>query len=265
MRTILITSATAGEGKSTISSNFVVALSQMNKKVLLVDADMRRPSQHKTFTSAQLASIPPQLLSDTINESRTNVPVEISSSELRKPGLSELLVKMTDEDPYEALHSVIKKTEIENLDLITSGTIPPNPVELLNSEVMSKFLEIAQEEYDYVVVDSPPIHAVADPIILSTMVDTTILVFNIVKTGRFDIIGGAEILSETAPKNVALLCNMTNPQHGGYYGYGRYSYNKYGFYGGYGFYGHYRYGGNYYHYYSSEDDDDDDSNGKKRK
>ena len=251
LNTILVTSSTSGEGKSTISSNLAVTLAQMDKKVLLVDADMRRPSQHKAFPSARLLNAQPQLPSGAgVETSGALEPVGASSADLRKPGLSELLVKLNQEDPSESLRSVVKKTEIDNLFLISSGTIPPNPVELLNSDMMSKFIAIANQEYDIVLIDSPPSRAVADPVILSTIVDAVIHVFDITKTRRLDILTGIESLAEALPKKIGVLCNMTNPQHGGYYGYGRYSYSKYGL------YGRYRHGG-YYYYYNSDDGTDD--------
>ena len=233
IRTILITSATSGEGKSTVSSNFVVTLAQMDKSVLLIDADMRRPTQHKTFVSAQQIQAQPQLPPGTAedsNGSEVSEALQLSPSERRKPGLSELLIQMDDDNFDEVLRSIVKKTEIENLDLITSGSIPPNPAELLNSEVLDKFVERAQEVYDFVVFDSPPVHAVADPIILSNVVDAVIVVFS-TGTKRFDILRGIESLtgsvaSNGGTKNVGVLCNKASSHYSGYYGYGQYHYGS---------------------------------------
>ncbi|MCZ6678821.1 MAG: AAA family ATPase [Candidatus Poribacteria bacterium] len=253
LKTVLITSSTPGEGKSTIASNLAVTLAQMNKKVLLIDADMRRPVQHHVFTSATLVHAQQQLPSESSGDSVSSgalEPLEISLADQRKPGLSELLVRMNELEPREALYSVVKKTEVDNLHLISSGTIPPNPAELLNSEVMQKLMELVEQEYDYVIFDSPPVRAVADPIILSTLVDTVIFVFDIAKTRKYEILGGIESLNESAAKKIGALCNLTNPQHGGYYGYGRYGYSKYGY------SGRYRY--SYYYYYDSKDEADAD-------
>ena len=238
IRTILVTSATSGEGKSTVSSNFVVTLAQMNKKVLLIDADMRRPTQHKTFVSTQQVQTQPQLPSDTAGDSNggdsnggeSAGALQLSPSERRKPGLSEFLIQMDDDNFGEILRSIVKKTEIENLDLITSGSIPPNPAELLNSEALAKFVERAQEVYDFVVFDSPPIHAVADPTILSNVVDAVIIVFS-TGTKRFDILRGIESLTGSVSntvgsKNVGVLCNRASSHYSGYYGYGQYDYGS---------------------------------------
>ena len=231
IRTILVTSATSGEGKSTVSSNFVVTLAQMDKKVLLIDADMRRPTQHKTFVSAQQIPVPPQLPSDTAEDSNggeASEALQLSPSERRKPGLSELLIQMNDDNFDEVLRSIVKRTEIENLDLITSGSIPPNPAELLNSEALDKFVERAQKVYDFVVFDSPPIHAVADPTILSNVVDAVIVVFS-TGTKRFDILRGigsltGSVSNNVGSKNVGVLCNRASSHYSGYYGYGQYDY-----------------------------------------
>ena len=228
IRTILITSAVSGEGKSTVSSNFVVTLAQMNKKVLLIDADMRRPTQHKTFVSVQQIQSPLQLPSDTVKDSNggeVSEALQLSPSERRKPGLSELLIQMDDDNFDEVLRSIVKKTEVENLDLITSGSIPPNPAELLNSEALDRFVERAQQVYDFVVFDSPPVHAVADPIILSNVVDAVIVVFS-TGTKRFDILRGIESLAGRVSNNVGVLCNNASSHYSGYYGYGQYDYGS---------------------------------------
>ena len=231
LKTILITSAVPGEGKSTIASNLAITLAQTDKNVLLIDADIRRPMQHKTFASATLARAQQQRSSESAEGS--DVPGTLAPADPRTgPGLSELLLKINEPNPREAFNTVIKKTEIhETLHLISSGTRPPNPAELLNSEAMNKLVQFVAQEYDYVVFDSPPVQAVADAIILSTLVDTVIFVFDIANTRKDDIRGGIENLIESAPKKVGVLCNLIDQHQGRYYGHGRYSYSKYSYYG----------------------------------
>ena len=140
LKSILITSSAPQEGKTTIAINLAGSFAQSQKKVLLLDCDLRKPAMHKIFN--------------------TN----------RVPGLIDYLTGNAKFD------EVLKRGEIPNLDFITSGTIPPNPAEMLDSKEMRMFLNEMRKIYDLVVLDSPPIIAVADSEILSSMVDGTILI-----------------------------------------------------------------------------------------
>ena len=222
VRTILVTSATRGEGKSTISSNLAVALAQRGNKVLLIDADMRRPSQHNTFPGNQ-----PAQAEEVAETSAPEFP--IARVDARKPGLSEVLIHLNSENRDDILHTTVKQTDIPNLHLVPSGTVPPNPIELLNSEMMTDWLELAKSEYDVIVIDSPPVRAVADPMILASIVDAIVYVFDITKTRRFDMLTGVRHLTEAFPmKGIGVLCNMINPKHAKSYGY----YSRHGSYHG---------------------------------
>ena len=213
VKTILVTSATRGEGKSTISSNLAVALAQRGNKVLLIDADMRRPSQHNTFPGEQLPQV-----EDAAQAPDAEFPIARVGT--RKPGLSEALIHLNAENGYDVLRATVKQTDISNLHLVPSGTVPPNPIELLNSEMMTDWLELAKSEYDVIVIDSPPVHAVADPMILANIVDAIVYVFDITKTRRFDMLTGVRNLTEAFPtKGIGVLCNMINPRHAKSYGY----------------------------------------------
>ncbi len=219
METVLVTSSTRGEGKSCISSNLSVTYSQAGKKVLLIDADMRRPSQHTHFPLEQLMKIMDDdavhLESEDFHETQ-----EITHSDPRKPGLSEMLITMNNKNNYEVFSSTVRETGIPNLHLITGGTIPPNPIELLNSDMMTQLLEIAKSEYDIVIIDSPPMQAVADPVILAMAVDAVVYVFDITKTRRIDVLTGLKHLKDVLPeKGLGMVCNMINPKHARSYGY----------------------------------------------
>jgi len=279
--TMLITSSKPEEGKTTVASNLAIFLAQMDKKVLILDADMRRPSLHEIFPKPELngdvlddsgktAINPPQNEEEQAENPSANIDhneVEGSpgfsqvdavvnlpdkseiaaSSDGKKPGLSELLVLMNEKEPKEALSEIIRETEVENLYFIPSGTSPPNPSELLSSENMAKLTQLLEEEYDYVVIDSPPIKAVADPAILASMVDCVIYVFDIAKTRKYEIRSGIEELSEANPKRIGIACNLTG-QSSEYYGYGRYGYSKYGYSGRYGYISY------YYDYYDVDEE-----------
>ncbi len=231
LKTVLVTSSTRGEGKSTIAANLASAIAQNENKVLLIDADMRRPSQHKILPrSPALANPPgasennsitpeaadetatPSLIPDTQNQ--TNI------QKFRKPGLSEALIRITPQNVDDVFHTTVKPTGISNLHLVSAGTVPPNPVELLNSEMMTQWLELAKSDYDVVVIDSPPVRAVAEPVILASIVDAVIYVFDITKTRRFDMLTGIRQLTEALPRQrIGVLCNMINPKHAKSYGY----------------------------------------------
>ncbi len=157
-KTILITSCTPREGKSWVSANIATAFAETDKKVLLVDADMRKGRAHKIF--------------------------KVDNTE----GLSNYLYAMTGEkeEDINMAKNYIKETQIPNLHILTNGIIPPNPSELLESSAMKELLEILKNIYDVVIIDAPPCKLVTDSIILSTIVDSTILVANAEKTKMND-------------------------------------------------------------------------------
>ena len=142
IKSLLITSSIPGEGKSFISANLATAFCQTGKNVLLVDCDMRKGRQHKIFNVSNIK------------------------------GLSNLLI-----DDYKNKYSeYIKRTEVKNLFLLTSGTIPPNPSELLNSNRNKELVKLLQEKFDLVIFDGVPCNGLPDSIIMSALVDKTIIV-----------------------------------------------------------------------------------------
>ncbi|WP_199618140.1 CpsD/CapB family tyrosine-protein kinase [Paenibacillus alkalitolerans] len=142
LKTIAITSALSGEGKSTVSSNIAVAYAQANRNVLLIDADLRTPVQHQIFE-----------LSNHI-------------------GLSTALAMRSE------IGDVIQKSNIDNLQLITAGPIPPNPSELLDSIPMASLLGMAKEMFDIVIIDTPAITMFADALVVANKCDGVVLVMN---------------------------------------------------------------------------------------
>ncbi len=150
LKTLLITSTSPGEGKSWISSNLAVTFAQAGKRVILVDADMRKGRQYTIFGA------------------------------LPKPGLSNYLSGYDeyeeDDDDEKDVAQYIQKTKINNLCLMSAGNIPPNPSELLISPKMIKLIDELKELSDIVIIDGTPCELVTDAVILSRIVDTTVIV-----------------------------------------------------------------------------------------
>lgn len=140
VKTIMVTSSSPSEGKSTTIANLGVVLAQQHNKVLIVDSDLRKPTVHFTF----------------------QVPNQVG-----------LTTVVTQQEKFE---DVVYNTSIERLDVLPSGPVPPNPSELLGSRAMKEFVTSVSKFYDYVIFDAPPVNAVTDPQILSRLVDGVILV-----------------------------------------------------------------------------------------
>lgn len=144
-KVLLVTSSVPGEGKSFISSNLAAAFAQTGEKVLLVDADLRLGRVHKIF-----------------NQSAAK-------------GFSNMLISGTSED----LPEYIKKTAIPNLYIVSRGTVPPNPSELLNSSSCKKLVNIFRENFDRVIFDGVPVNGLPDSLVLANLVDRVIIVTTI--------------------------------------------------------------------------------------
>lgn len=149
LRAILVTSASAEEGKSTTLANLAVTIAQSGKRVILVDADLRRPTQHTTFGLKNNAGLTDMVRDDSI---LANPPAQ--------------------------------ETSVPNLKVLTSGQLPPNPAEILGSKRMSEIIAALLERADMVLFDAPPVMAVTDAAVLSSKVDGVLLVISAGKTKR---------------------------------------------------------------------------------
>jgi capsular exopolysaccharide synthesis family protein len=140
LKTILVTSAAPGEGKTVVSVNLAGAFAQDNKKTVIIDADLRKPRIHNIF------------------------------NQLKSPGFTDYFFENA------TLDEIIRPSQLENLSIITTGTLPPNPSELLGSKRMIDFLSEMRDRFDVVILDSAPVIAVTDTEILSRLVDASMLV-----------------------------------------------------------------------------------------
>ncbi|MCI5140321.1 MAG: polysaccharide biosynthesis tyrosine autokinase [Candidatus Electrothrix sp. ATG1] len=189
-RTLLVTSMMQQEGKSTTTKNLSYILAQNNKKVLIIDCDMRRPRQHSMF--------------------------DVDNSY----GLSNYLSGNTDEQQP----SMIKHIADSGISVLPSGPVPPNPAELLGSKRMKNLLDKSTERFDFVLLDSPPVQQVADSLLLAGLVDGTITVLRVGKT-TFDMLdSGIKKLRETQAHLLGFVLNRVTKKNAGRGYYGYYSY-----------------------------------------
>ncbi len=198
-KTLLITSSQAGEGKTTTAVNIAITLSQTGKRVVLLDCDMRNPRVHKV------------------------IGVE------NNQGMSTYLSGNSD------LASLIQQSEMPNFFAISAGRIPPNPAELLGSLRMKQGLQLLGEEFDHVVVDSPPVLSVTDARILGTMVDGVILVIKGGETPKEAVQRTKRLLQEVHAHIIGTLLNNVNVRSADYHYYSKYYYYGYGKKYGYGY------------------------------
>jgi capsular exopolysaccharide synthesis family protein len=183
IQTIVVTSSGPGEGKSTTASNLAAVMAENGSKTILIDCDQRKPRLHKVFL--------------TSNES----------------GLSDLLVgKVKFED-------AVQETKIPNLSILTSGTRPPNPSELLGSGKMKQFIDGLKEKYEYIIIDTPPIIAVTDAQLIASHADGCLLVIASSQAEREAAVKAKELLEKVNAKILGVVLNKLEVQEKGYYGY----------------------------------------------
>lgn len=227
-----VTSSMTHDGKTTNAVNLAISIAFAGKKVLLIDGDMRKPTVYRYF-----------------NTENAN-------------GLSEILAGLTNE-----VH--IRKTDVDNLHILTSGLVPPNPAELFSSKQMDTLLDYVRKYFDYVIIDTPPINVVTDAATIAEKVTGYVYVVQSGKNHYYEVSYGLSAIQEMGGSVVGLImndpsgkasnrfgysksrvyANRRNYYHRGYnsYGYGRngygygygygnyYGYNSYGYgYGGYG-------------------------------
>ena len=190
---IQVTSPLPGDGKSTIAGNLACSIAQSGKKVLAIDCDLRRPQLTDNFAMA---------------------------NEL---GLTNVL--NGDCDPHEATHA----TPIPNLSVMPSGPIPANPAEALTLPDMNDLLRMLRDEYDYIIVDTPPLLVVTDPSITASMVDGIVLALRIRRKSKPNAKESINILGAIGARVLGVVINNSDEASisDGYRGYGYYRYGRY--------------------------------------
>jgi polysaccharide biosynthesis transport protein len=187
-RIILMTSTTSGEGKTATSTNSAVLFAHTGARVLLIDGDLRKPRCHRVFDLD------------------------------KEPGLTEALTGRRD------VHELIRPTHVDGLSILTSGSLPPNPTELLGSEKMRQMLAQLAQEYDFVIIDSPPVLPVSDAIILSTLVDGVVVVVNSEATAKQQVRIACARLRYARAKIFGAVLNKVNVMSPEYRYYSSYYY-----------------------------------------
>jgi capsular exopolysaccharide synthesis family protein len=186
---IQITSPAMGDGKTTLAANLAIAIGQSGKRVLLIDADFRRPRLHRVFGLAGDVGLASVLIGEAV------------------------------------LRSAIRETPVPGLSVLPCGPIPPNPAEVLTSPRFKELLDGIRKEYDFVVIDTPPLLAVTDPCVVAPRVDGLYLTLRLSKNGRPQAERAREILTTLGAKVLGVVINDLPKKAGAAgYGYGEYLY-----------------------------------------
>lgn len=184
IKSMVFTSEKPSAGKSTVSLNVAITYAQAGHKTLLIDGDMRKPTQHYNF----------------------NVPNIL--------GLSNLITQ------NESLDNVINHTEIENLDVLTSGPIPPNPSELIGSVQFKKVYTALKEVYDTIIIDTPPVNTVTDAQLYAEISGHVVYIIDAQNNDRTSVKKGKDLIEKTGAKILGVVLNRTaSDKSSSYYSY----------------------------------------------
>ena len=186
VKTILMTSSVAGEGKSFISANLAAAYAESKEKVLLIDCDLRRGRQKDLFGLQNVS----------------------------KKGLSNLLI---DKSWEKNIDTYIHKTEINGLDVIPTGSTPPNPTILLESKKLDKIVKLLKDKYDLIIFDAPPVGGLTDALIMTRLSDIVLIVARAKKT-TLELLESTKESLETVNANIAgVILNRVDKKDSKYY------------------------------------------------
>ena len=188
IKSVVVTSSGPGEGKTTTVTNMAIAFAQSGAKVLLIDGDLRKPRIHKIFGIAS------------------------------GKGLSNLLITKAELDNY------VNQTDIPNLYVLPCGTIPPNPSELLSSNAMRQFMEDICSRYDMVFIDAPPVGAVTDAAVLSTICDGVVIVAASGVVEDYALLRAKELLNNVNANIIGVVLNRIKKSSSASYHYYYYYY-----------------------------------------
>lgn len=197
---IVVSSSVANEGKTTTTINLAASISQADQRVLLIDGDLRKPKIHHYF------SIP------------------------NAPGLTNYLGSSVNSRSAQRvdLFSIVHPTEYPNLSVITSGSIPPNPGEILGSEPMADFLKEASQQYDYIIIDTPPVNVVSDALPVIRESDGVVLIVRAYSSTHPELQKALDSLKFIDAKILGFVVNFEQEKSSKYGYYSKYGYSRYG-------------------------------------
>nr|WP_257184005.1 CpsD/CapB family tyrosine-protein kinase [Staphylococcus hominis] len=182
VQTVVFSSEKVGSGKSTISANVAITYAQAGYKTLLIDGDMRKPTQHNLFNKSN------------------NI------------GLSNLIIKNDGIDDY-----IDNIQNVKNLDILTSGPVPPNPSELIGSNNFYLIFKTLKEKYDMIIIDTPPVNTVTDAQLFAELSKFVILVVDVTKNDKNAIKKSKELIEKTGAKILGVVLNKTTDNDEYYY------------------------------------------------
>lgn len=197
---IVVSSSMANEGKTTTTTNLAISISQADQRVLLIDGDLRKPKIHHYFSIPNAPGLT-NYLGASVN-SRTAQKVD--------------------------LFSIVHPTEYKNLSVITSGSIPPNPGEILGSEPMAEFLTNVAEHFDYIIIDTPPINVVSDALPVIRESDGVVMVVRANASTHPELQKALDSLKFINANILGFVVNYESEKKSKY-GYYKYGYSKYGY------------------------------------
>jgi len=180
-KAVLVTSPSPEDGKTAVAINLAATIAQSGRRVLLVDANFRRPALYRAFANAN------------------------------REGLSNILIGQRQ------LQDLVSSTDLPQLDVLTAGPIPPNPVELLSSRYMRELLTRARETYDQIIIDAPPVLLVSDPLVLANILDGTIIICRAKTNSRGALLRTRDQLDQVGARILGVVLNAVETAPGGYY------------------------------------------------
>lgn len=186
IKSVLITSEKPAAGKSIVSANIAITYAQAGYKTLIIDGDMRKPTQHYYFETSNY------------------------------DGLSNLIIGKSEFD------KAIRTTRVDNLDLLTSGPVPPNPSELIASKNFRKIFEVLQDEYDFILIDTPPIVSVTDAQVFLQYVPNCVMVIDTQKNNKNEVKKAKQLIEQADGHVIGAVLNKTAEEKSSnyYYYYG---------------------------------------------